>query len=275
MLPVGKAHIASRPSGIAVLLAVLLPHRIVVGQHLIALQVALAGKQDAGPGILEHGNQIRQHVTLRIEVLARLPEAGSLPAPAPLALVEIAAVALPQGDMAPGKSLCRRTAVERRDQRPCRPIDKGHDPVALFAGLNGAAGQRHELLDEPAVGIEFDACLAVGRREQRTHRVVHRPDVLLAEGIVGQPHRGVELHAAARCLDALNPHPAAGHLAPCDAGQRAADLLACRRADFGRSSRHGPDEEQRHQQKHIQIFPEFHAFTRFSSPCPEATCRPW
>ena len=183
LLAVCKAHIASRPSGVAVLLAVALGG-VVVGQHLVALPVPLAGQQDARPRIFEHGDQEGQHVALRIEVLARLPEAGPLPAPAPLALVEVAAVALPEGDVTSGEPRRGGSAVERRDERPRRRVDEGDHTVAPAPGLHGAAGQRDELLDEPPVGIEFDARLAEGCGEQRAHRVVDGLHVLLAEGIV-------------------------------------------------------------------------------------------
>ena len=87
----GKASTARFPGP----LFGIFPFGIVVGQHLVTLHVAFARQQHARPGIFEHRDQVRQHVTLRIEVLAGLPQRRALPPPAVLRLVEIASVALP------------------------------------------------------------------------------------------------------------------------------------------------------------------------------------
>ena len=46
---------------------------VVVDDDLAQLRVAFAWQQDVGTGIFEHGHQIRQHETLREEILDRLP----------------------------------------------------------------------------------------------------------------------------------------------------------------------------------------------------------
>ena len=62
------------------------------------------GSSTQAPAFSSIGTRYGKHVTLRIEVLAGLPQRRTLPFPAVLGLVEIASVALPQGDMASRKS---------------------------------------------------------------------------------------------------------------------------------------------------------------------------
>ena len=48
---------------------------VIVDDYLIGLGVALARKQHVGTRILKHRHQVRQHETLRKEILDSLPEA--------------------------------------------------------------------------------------------------------------------------------------------------------------------------------------------------------
>ena len=222
----------------------ILPRGIVVGQHLQFLHVALARQHHAGPGVFEHRDQIRQDITLRIEVLAGLPQHRTLPLPAVLILVEIVSVALPQGDMTARKPFRRgRGGREPRDQRPCGAVGERHDlPFGdLFLQLRGVAvGQRDQFADLAPVGVELDAGLAELLRQQGAHRVAQGLHVILAERIIGQPDRGVNLHPAARSLYGLDPHGgrlgflvAARNLAGDDARQRPGDLGTGSRTDLG------------------------------------------
>ena len=135
----------------------ILPGVVVVGQHFVFLHVAFARQQHACPGVFEHRNQVRQDIALRIEVLAGLPERRTLPFPAVLRLVEIASVALPQRDMAPGEPL--RGSYGRGladDERPLRTVDEGHDLLLAqqFPELGiGAVGHRDQPPHFALVGI--------------------------------------------------------------------------------------------------------------------------
>ena len=221
----------------------ILPGVVVVGQHFVFLHVAFARQQHACPGVFEHRNQVRQDIALRIEVLAGLPERRTLPFPAVLRLVEIASVALPQGDMASRKSPSGGLGSRKaRHERTPGAVGEKHDLLLIdrFAQLRGvAAGQRNQLGGLAAVGVKFDGGLAELMRQQGAHRVAHGPQVLLAEGIVGQRRRGVDPHPAARGLDGLNAHGdrlrflvTARYLARNDARKGPADLLPRRGTDF-------------------------------------------
>ena len=221
----------------------ILPGGVVVGQHFVFLHVAFARQQHACPGVFEHRNQVRQDITLRIEVLAGLPERRTLPFPAVLRLVEIASVALPQGDMASRKSPSGGLGSRKaRHERTSGAVGEKHDLLLIdrFAQLRGVAtGQRNQLGGLAAVGVKFDGGLTELMRQQGAHRVAHGPQVLLAEGIVGQRRRGVDPHPAARGLDGLNAYGdrlrflvTARHLARNDARKGPADLLPRRGPDF-------------------------------------------
>ena len=222
----------------------ILPCGVVVGQHLEFLHVAFARQHHAGPGVFEHRDQIRQHVALRIEVLAGLPQHRALPFPTVFGLVEIASVALPKGDMTPRKSFRRsRGGRERRDQRPFGTVGERHDlPFCnlLLQQRGVAAGQRHQFADLAPVGIDFDAGLAELPRQQRAHRIAQGAHIVLAERIVGQSDRGVDLHPAARGFHGLDPHGgrfgfliAARDLAGNDTRQHPGDFGTGGRSDLG------------------------------------------
>ena len=236
LLHMREAHAARLPFLRPLLLAVL-PGGIVVRQYLVLLHVAFAGQHHAGPGIFEHRNQIRQHVALGIEVLAGLPQLRTLPFPAVLGLVEIAAVTLPQGDMPPGESLRRHHGRRRTGhQRPLGAVGKGHDLLLAqkFPVFRpGSAGHRNQLADLPLVGIKFDVRLAELRRQEQTHRVAHGAQVLFAERIVRKTDRGVDSHPLARGVHPLDADIAARHFAGDDARQRASDFAARRAVDSG------------------------------------------
>ena len=210
---------------------------IVVGQHFVFLHVAFARQHHIGPGVFEHRDQVRQHVALRIEVLAGLPEHRTLPLPAVFGLIEIASVALPQSDMAPRKALLRGcSGGKARNQRPHGAVGK-EDYLLLvdeFTQLRGiATGQRDEFGGLAVVGVKFDVGLAEITRQQGPHRVAHSPQVILAERIVGQSHRGINPHPATRGFDGLYLHIAARDFAGNDARKGPPDLGTRRGADFG------------------------------------------
>ena len=218
--------------------------RIAVDDDLGLLHVALARQQHAGPGIFEHGHHVGQHVALRIKVLARLPQARTLPAPAVLLLVEIAAVALPQGDMPSGQPPLRRAEPRKRlDQRTFAAVREAHG-APHPRGI--AAGEGDQLADLAAVRNQLDARLAEFARQHRTHRVVHRPHVLLAERVIGEADRGLDSHAAPRDLRAHDLHVAARDLARDDARERAPHLRALLPREFPRAD--APNGEKRQNQ---------------------------
>ena len=223
-LPVGESRAARRPRLVAGALLVLgaRPIAVVVDDPLVFLHVPLARQQHVRPCVFEHRDQVLQHVALRVEVFARPPERRALPAPAVLRLVEVTAVALPQGDMTVLQPrIGPHGRIEPLDQRPRRAIDEAHDAAPC-----GSAPfrQRDQLLDGPALGEEFDPRLAVLRRQAAPHRVVHRTQILLAERVIRKTDGGMDAHPGARRLDPAHAHPSAGDLAVRDPRQRAGDL---------------------------------------------------
>ena len=246
-----------------------LPGGIVVGQHLVFLHIALAGQHHAGSRIFEHRHQVRQHIALGIEVFAGHPQPRTLPFPAVRRLVEIASVALPQRDMASGKPL--RGSHGRGladDERPLRTVDEGHDLLLAqqFPELGiGAVGHRDQPPHFALVGIKLDGGFTVLRRQDGTHRVVHGPQVLLAERVIGKPHRGVDAHPLARGVHALDPDKAARNLTGNDTRQCTADLAASHGVDPGGRGLLPAEAEQ---QKKRQEF-------SFHSSWQATTCRPW
>ena len=165
----GKSHTARLPSARLDISC----RCIVVRKEFMRLYVALARQQHAGSGSLEHRDQIRQHIALRIEVLTGLPQLRALPLPAVRMLVEIAPVALPKGDMASGKPLFGTGGNRQRfDQRTRRTIGKRNNPAfgdLLAELLRIAVCQRNQLGNLASVGVEFDPRLAIGRRQQSPH----------------------------------------------------------------------------------------------------------
>ena len=92
--------------------------RVVVGDDLIGLDIALARSHDIGSGILQHGYQEGQDIALRVHVLNRGEERRPLPGPSSPAFVVVAAVALPHGDMALAKAFRVILLPDTRDERP-------------------------------------------------------------------------------------------------------------------------------------------------------------
>ncbi len=204
---------------------------VVVGHQLGAPHVALARQQHVRPRIFEHRHQERQHVPLRVEVLAGLPQTRTLPAPAVPALIEIASVALPQGDVSAAQPGRRRPGRrEPRDERAVRTGGAVGERTHLAPRGRTAAGDGNQLLDAAAVGVELDARTPELRRQQLPHRIVNGLHALLAERVVRKTDRGMDAHAASRGLHAVDAHPASRDFARRDAGEHAGDLLA---AGFG------------------------------------------
>ena len=200
---------------------------IVIGEHLVQLHVALARQHDARPGVFEHRHEVRQNVSLRIKVLAGLPQLRTLPFPEVLRLVEIASVALPQGDMPACKPLPGPHGGRKPlDQRPRGTVGEGNEPPpgdepAHLIGV--AVSHRNQFGDLAAVGIEFDPRSAVFAGQQRPDRIAHGPGVPFAKGVIGKSDRGIDTHPAAGGIHALHLHVAARHFAGDDARKRAAD----------------------------------------------------
>ena len=96
---------------------------VIVGNKFVPIDVAFAGRENVGSGILEHRGEERHDETLGVEVFHGFEDACALPFPAVERLLEVVSVALPQGDMPVKQSFCR--CVE--------PID-GRDDGAVAAG---------------------------------------------------------------------------------------------------------------------------------------------
>ena len=73
---------------------------VVIDDDFKTLPVAFTGRENDGPGILEHGHKVRNDDGLRVEVFRGAEQFWALPLPAALALVVIAAVTGPKGDVA-------------------------------------------------------------------------------------------------------------------------------------------------------------------------------
>lgn len=209
--------------------------KIVVGKEFMDLHIALTRQQYAGPGPFEHRDQIGKHITLRIEVLAGLPQLRTLPLPTIRMLVEITPMALPDGDVASGKSPLETGGNRQRfDKRTCRTVGKGDNAAAcdLLAELHRiAVCQRDQLGHLVSVGIEFDPRLAIRRRQQSPHRIAHGRGILFAERIIRQADRGMDLHPAAGSLHSLHPDISARNLPGDDPRKRAADFETFGRTD--------------------------------------------
>ena len=238
--------------------------RIVVGDRLLGLHVAFARQQHVGTRPFEHRHQVRQHVTLRVEVFTGLPQPRTLPAPAVLLLIEIAAVALPHRYVAPRESV-RRFHGRRQagHQRTVRTVGEGLAPATAAVDL------RNQLLDRVLVRHERQAPTGERGGQQAADRVVDRRHAPLAEGIVGHADRGVERQAVACVDDLCDVRLAARHLAVEDAGEHLRNLLPLfGREAFGRSRN---DRQQQRQEEDKESV--FHHFLRTSSNMPSMVNR--
>ena len=197
--------------------------RIVVHDHLVRLRIALAGQQDAGPGVFEHRYQIREHVTLRIEVFDSLENACPLPFPPVQFRLEIIAVALPQRDMTvrqPRFGPVRR--IGPHDQRPVGRCGEGPLPAVCPT----AQRTRNQVLDTAAVGIEHEAPAAQRFGQQRPHSVVNRFHVLFTERDIGAGLVGIEFQRPAVVPDRIDADAPAADFGPGRLGEQVADALA-------------------------------------------------
>ena len=82
---------------------------IIIDNYFGLLHITLAWQHHICTRIFEHRHQIGHHVTLRIEVLDRLPQTRSLPTPLSTTIIEHIAVALPHCNMT-----ARQTALRLR-----------------------------------------------------------------------------------------------------------------------------------------------------------------
>ncbi len=73
---------------------------VVVTDYLAGLDVPLPRSKHHGTGILQHGNEERKHIALGVEVFQGTVSWRTLPVPLAALLVKIAAMALPEGDVA-------------------------------------------------------------------------------------------------------------------------------------------------------------------------------
>ena len=78
---------------------------VVVNDYLVLLEIPFARAQDVCARILQHRHKEGEHYALGVKVLHRAVGGGALPFPAVRGLLEIAPVALPQGNMPPVQSL--------------------------------------------------------------------------------------------------------------------------------------------------------------------------
>ena len=160
---------------------------IVVADHLPALGVPFPGRQDHGPGVLQHGHQEWNHVTLGIKVFHRAVGGAALPFPAAGGLFPVASVALPEGDVPAAQAFGPvviaadqwrngRAGIvhfEGGDNRLSVMADGGNHQLGdvLVLGINAAhrivsqhgRGQIAQLLSEPgdipwSPGIGADGC---------------------------------------------------------------------------------------------------------------------
>ena len=79
---------------------------VVVNHHLFGLPVAFAWSEHVGTGIFEHGNQVGHHNGGGEQVFGGAEQVGALPLPPAFLLVEVAAVAGPEREVAVGQPLC-------------------------------------------------------------------------------------------------------------------------------------------------------------------------
>ena len=159
-LGVGESHAGVAPAALLVVaaraahqpLARPAERRVVVRDDFTHLRVALARRHHVGAGVLEHRDQEGEDVGLRVHVLHRAVDAGALPGPEAVGVVEIASVALPEDDVAVVEALEPAARADALDEARLR--------LARVLRAEGVAGRlavgaqhgRRELLQLVAVG---------------------------------------------------------------------------------------------------------------------------
>ena len=138
---------------------------VIVAHHLAGLDVPLPRAQDHGAGVLQHGHEERDHVTLREDVLQRAVVGRALPLPAVVFCLIVVAVALPEGDMAAAQA-----------QGPL--VAAAHEGRGTAARVLHAEGRREGL----AIGLE----LRHGKRGERLFAGVNLSQFVAAAGASGE-----------------------------------------------------------------------------------------
>ena len=179
-------------------------HRVVVADDLLALGVALARRQHIGAGILQHRDEEGQDVALRVHVLHRAVDRGALPFPAVGLLLEIPTVALPQGDMPPGHSLCKCLSAKFFHHRIAFPVLDAEIVRDRFPVLG--QDRRHEFVQHDALAENLPVfLLPPGGRREGFQLLPEPVDILLVPGIVAQFLREIDIDEIPPPHDLVQP----------------------------------------------------------------------
>ena len=150
---------------------------VVVGNQFMPVGIPLAGREDIGPGILQHGGEEGHDETLGKEVLHGAEDAGPLPLPPVERLFEIVSVALPQRDVTVEQS------VSGGIESPHR-LDDG--AVAGHGKPLVTVGKGYQPTDFVTAGIDGEFLVSQFRGEDGPHGVVGLSHQFIAKGKVGE-----------------------------------------------------------------------------------------
>ena len=139
-LGVGEAFAGAGPGAVLVVaapgahqaLAGAAESRVVVGDDFPDLGVPLARRHHVGAGVLQHRDEEGEHVGLGVHVLDGAVDGGALPDPFVRLLVVVAAVALPDHDVAVVEALEPTAAVHA--------LDEARLDLPRVVGLEGVVG---------------------------------------------------------------------------------------------------------------------------------------
>ena len=196
--------------------------RVVVDDDLVFLDVPLARGHHIGPGILQHRDQEGEHVTLRIHVFNRPVQGSALPGPMARTRVEIAAVALPDGQVASAHPLGVAMAAFSLDEVTPQ-IAVGVVVLIRLGPAFEAQRRSDQFLDLHILGVDVpDLVIVIGRRQQFLQLGAEPLHVLLPPGEVPERLVEVEVQLAAAPDDFLERQPV---LDRADAGIHAGDRV--------------------------------------------------
>ena len=179
---------------------------IIVRDDFQRLGVPLPRGHDHGPCVFQHRDEEGQDEALGKEVLGGLESRGALPFPAVRPLLEITAVALPEGDVTAFKALGRRRPSDGHDQRPAGGRRRLHTEGVLFgifAVVPGGQGDQGGEVLALDVGVkEAGLAFAVFRGHERPEFFLEPGRIGGRPGIVGEFFREAEVQHVAAALDA-------------------------------------------------------------------------
>ena len=181
---------------------------IIIDNHFSLLHIALARQHHIRTSIFEHRHKIGNNIALRIEILYRLPQTRTLPAPPSTTIIEHIAVALPHCNVATRQTVRRlRLRRKARYQRARRTVCKSLLSLdCLFAQCS-----RYKILNMMTISHNRDLIVLELLGQNGTHAIIYRLDIILAKWIIRHIYRSINRQSFAidsrtLHLDILNRH---------------------------------------------------------------------